>query len=435
MPSTVERKQTQHQRILAATIEILAYEGYAATTIGQIIAEAGVSRPTFYDYFADKDACLVGAIAAVNEQLLAQVEAAVRGQAPERASFAAIEAIFAFCSAQPAMARVLLDASLAGPAPALDARGEGIAALAGVVDGVHCDVPTEIPIPDIADDVLIAGIYRLLAARVRQGSRLDGEALSEILSWVQSYAAPAPERRWSTLKVLPAVAVTRVLGEPPFGHPPLAPASHFPGGRVAYHRQRLLFAAAELAKEKRLRTARIADITKRAKVGYRTFSRLFASKQDLLIVLHELGHMRTLAATTGAYFSSAPWPERVWAAGQAYTQYVAENPTIAHVGFLEPYAAGARGAQSMDNVLGTFTVFLAEGDVNVPAGRERPSRLAFDAIAATIFDFGFQAVRSGNGAELPALLPQAVFLVLAPFLGVEEAWGFVEGKVGAVEAG
>jgi hypothetical protein len=108
---------------------------------------------------------------------------------------------------------------------------------------------------------------------------------------------------------------------------------------------------------------------------------------------------------------------------------VAQNPTLAHIGFIEPYAAGPRAEQSMDKLLRAFTVFLADGDAHLPPGHERPTSVAREAIAATIFEMGFQQVRTGKSAELPALLPQAVFLVLAPFLGAEEAGRFVVGKL------
>jgi hypothetical protein len=97
-------------------------------------------------------------------------------------------------------------------------------------------------------------------------------------------------------------------------------------------------------------------------------------------------HPYCLGATAGAYFSRETWPEWVWAAGNAYARYLSRHPTIAHFGFVETYPAGTRAAEQTDKAIKAFTVFLYEGQTHTRAGRYRPSPLALDAIAATIFD-------------------------------------------------
>jgi AcrR family transcriptional regulator len=46
-------------RLLEAMAHVVAEKGYAATTVADVVAAAGVSRRTFYEQFFDKDACLV----------------------------------------------------------------------------------------------------------------------------------------------------------------------------------------------------------------------------------------------------------------------------------------------------------------------------------------------------------------------------------------
>jgi AcrR family transcriptional regulator len=415
--------------MLSAAVDIAARDGYKATTIGRIIAQAGVSRPTFYDYFANKDACLLATITMVNQHVLAQVDKRVKAQPPERAAYAAIEAIFELCVEDPAMARVLLDASLAGPARVLDARSDGIAAVARAIDDAHGAVSAQALVPDIGSSVLIAGILRLLGASLRRDDMPDIAMLGAVLSWVESYAAPATERRWASLRVASSSEPKSVTLEPPFGRAPLAAKHDFPGGPVEYARQRLLFAAGALSESKGFGPATVADITGRAGVSHRIFRRLFPTKEDLFLALYELGYTRALAATFSAYFSSSAWPESVWAAGQAYTEFVARNPTIAHVGFVDCYAAGARVARYMDKTLRAFTLFLADGDAHLTTERERPPQVVLDAIAATIFDLGHCHCRAGKSAELPDLLPQAAFIALTPFLGPQETARFIVGRL------
>jgi AcrR family transcriptional regulator len=47
--------ENQRQRIAAGMIQAIAKDGYVATSVAQVIAAAGVSRRTFYDYYRDKD--------------------------------------------------------------------------------------------------------------------------------------------------------------------------------------------------------------------------------------------------------------------------------------------------------------------------------------------------------------------------------------------
>lgn len=46
--------ENQRRRIAAAMIEVVADRGYLAATVTQVVAAAGVSRRTFYNYYADK---------------------------------------------------------------------------------------------------------------------------------------------------------------------------------------------------------------------------------------------------------------------------------------------------------------------------------------------------------------------------------------------
>ncbi len=83
----------------------------------------------------------------------------------------------------------------------------------------------------------------------------------------------------------------------------------------------------------------------------------------------------------------------------------------------------------MDDVLKVFTLFLHDAYAHIEPGRARPSTTALGAIAATIFEIGFQTIRKGHGPRLPTQLPSAVYLLLTPFLGPERARASVESMV------
>src|SRR5664279_4429812 len=84
-PSQNRRKASQRERLLTGMIAAANRDGYAGANVSEVIGEAGVSRPTFYDYFEDRDSCFVAAIADVHRRLLREVRDALAGGPPERA--------------------------------------------------------------------------------------------------------------------------------------------------------------------------------------------------------------------------------------------------------------------------------------------------------------------------------------------------------------
>jgi AcrR family transcriptional regulator len=193
-------------------------------------------------------------------------------------------------------------------------------------------------------------------------------------------------------------------------------------------RLRILFAAAEIAERKGYRAATIAEITERAGVERRSFDRVFADKQELLAAVHELTYEHVMAATAGAFFTEASWPERIWDAEVAFIQSIEQYPTLTHVGFVETHAAGPIAAQRLDELLLAFTFFLQEGYQCEPQGNP-PSPLALEAIAATNFEIAYTLTRGIANSTMAGLLPHVTFMSLVPFLGPAEANRFIDQKL------
>jgi AcrR family transcriptional regulator len=59
--------ESQRRRLLAGIAKALVEEGYARLTVEHVIANAGVSRKTFYEYFENWEECLLAAYDAVSE--------------------------------------------------------------------------------------------------------------------------------------------------------------------------------------------------------------------------------------------------------------------------------------------------------------------------------------------------------------------------------
>jgi TetR/AcrR family transcriptional regulator len=425
------RKATQRERLLAGMVTAANREGYSGASVSTVIGAAGVSRPTFYDYFEDRDDCFIATIVDVHERLLEDVRAAVAQAPPEQAVASAITALVAFASAQSASARFLMKESLAGGPVALGARDDAIEQTAQVIEDALGTVDSSTPVPDLPIAALLGAIHRLLATRLRRGERVLSGLREDLLAWVESYSRPASERRWSTLAPSPAPGPSPFLPRTALRAPPaLGPGRP----RMAEeevsenHRQRIMFATSQVVSERGYTAATIAEITRMAGVDGREFYRLYADKQEAFSAIHELGFQYLMAVTAGAFFAGSSWPERMWEAYRAAMQSVQENPTVANVGFVESYAVGLRGIQRVEDSRVAFTIFLQEG-FRLKQDGPAPSRVALEAIVTMVFEIVYRAARASAEPQTTTLLAPIMHLCLAPFMGPAAADEFIDAKL------
>jgi AcrR family transcriptional regulator len=67
-------RAVQRERLLMAAIRAAAELGYRGMNVQDVIDRAGVSRPTFYEHFANKDDCFIAAFDAGAERLRTRIE-------------------------------------------------------------------------------------------------------------------------------------------------------------------------------------------------------------------------------------------------------------------------------------------------------------------------------------------------------------------------
>jgi AcrR family transcriptional regulator len=129
----------QRERILTATIALVAARGYRSVSVAAIVGEAGVSRLKFYENFGSKQDAFLAAFDAGLEQAAARVAAATEeagGQATDRVA-AGIGALLDLLSARPDLARALIvEAPLLGVEIA-DRRERAEAAFAPLLEGLR----------------------------------------------------------------------------------------------------------------------------------------------------------------------------------------------------------------------------------------------------------------------------------------------------------
>ena len=105
-------------RLTEGLAAAIAEKGYAAITIADVVRVARVSKRTFYEHFADKEACFLALYAETTEELLELISNAVataHGPWQERIG-AAARAYFERVAAEPELIRAgLLEIHAAGP--------------------------------------------------------------------------------------------------------------------------------------------------------------------------------------------------------------------------------------------------------------------------------------------------------------------------------
>jgi AcrR family transcriptional regulator len=431
-PSTSKRgsKHTQRERLLAGMVATANRHGYAGANVSSVIAAAGVSRPTFYEYFRDRDDCFLEALKDAQQQLLDRVARAVSSAPPQGALTASVEAVVGFASAAPAQALFLMSEAMAGGHDALEARDRAIAQLTDTIETAHQAAGSHEQVPDVNPRVAIGGTYRLLASRLRRGELDLSRAQEDLTQWIECYQQPGELTRWRTLKPLAPEAGTELLGRPLSapGAPPPGRPIRSAEEVAANRRQRIMYAAAELAERKGCNATTIADITRLAGVDGQAFYAAFADKQDAFMAAHELGVQQVMHAVATAFFTGVRWPERVWAAGCALTGFLQSNPLVAHVGFVEAHAVGPGAVQRVEDSHLTFTIFLQEG-YQQPPRRMPPSRLALEAIITAIFETVYLEARKPGESQLPGMRGHIAFMALAPFLGADAANEFVDERL------
>jgi AcrR family transcriptional regulator len=423
------RKSTQRERLLEGMLSAAVRKGYSGATVAEVIAHAGVSRPTFYEYFTDRDDCFLAVHEEISEQLIAQVRNAVSEEEPERAVQAGVRALILRAEAKPDRARFLVNETLAGGSRILDQRDHTIARIERVIEQARAEAPMHSWTPDIPLRTLIGGICGVLAPRLRRNQHDLRTLAEEITTWIDCYRQPTEHHRWRTLEPGPPLPPPKHVSELALRPPPPLPPGRpsVSSAEVARNqRERILYATAEVAARKGYAAATIADITTSAGVDRRVFYANFRDKQEAFLAVHELGFQQVMAVCASAFFSASDWPERIWAGLHAGTHFLASYPILSHIGYVEAHAVGNPAIQRVDDSHAAFTIFVQEGFLRAS---NAPPRSALDAISAIILELGYHCARRRQIETFPQLTPHAAYIVLAPFLGAQAANEFIDRKL------
>jgi AcrR family transcriptional regulator len=425
---TERDKHTRRERLLASMVAAISEDGYERATVARVSARAGLSRPSFYQCFAGKEACFLSALEQVERGVLSTVTRALDGEPRPSATAAAIAALSAFARERPARAGLLMNGTLAAGPRALDARDRGVEEIARLIADAQPRLGARVAAPGLPNEILIGAVYRLLGARLRRRERWQQTLQGDLLDWIAAYQHPAAEQHWHALAPTLAADHATLLARAPLRAPP-APARgrtrHSSAALTENHRQRLIFAAAEVIARDGYPAASVVAITRAASLDGRVFYRLFSGKHDAFRAMRELAFQHAMAVTAGAFFTAEGWPAQIWESLRTFTQFLERNPALTRACLLESNADGAQTVQRFEDLVLGCTIFLQGGYQYRPQRQhDAPSQLELEAIALALLEIIYQRVRAGS--DMTGLAGQLAYVCLAPFVGALQAGELAE---------
>lgn len=395
-----EAARNQRERLFAAMVATVAEKGYEATTVADLVKLSGVSRSAFYRHFDDKEGCFLAAIEAMVEPTfdkLAGDESAPPGMERMRSAF---ETLIQTIVDQPAAAKMcVVEVYAAGEAGAeqvdrmMDRSTE-------VLAGLYAQVPERKGMPIELVRAIAGGIQKTIHKRLYRGQVDELPGLtSQLWEWIFSYPVPPGPLRATRRRTVKAVPFEERQAQ---SSPP----------------ERILRALAAVVAEKGYPNTTVAEVVERASTSQRTFYEHFKNKEDAIVAALDSGSSRMLAAALPAFRRAPDWPHAVHDTQEAMFRWGAEEPEYARMGGKEMYAAGTRALDQREIVTEGMEGLLSPGYELKP---ETPP-IAAEAIGGALYELLYDHVNKKGPETLPDLVPTLVYVTLAPFLEVEDAY-------------
>jgi TetR/AcrR family transcriptional regulator len=392
-----EVAENQRRRMYGAMIEAVATNGYGRTSVKQVVTLAGVSRRAFYEQFANKQECFLATLDLLAAQAMDSIATTYRsteGTLEQRLS-AALTTFAEVVQRNPKGSRLMLvDAPSAGPA-GWERLTETLTIFEERFAASFANAPDAAPLPEPVARAIVGGLRRATFVRLLEERTDEMPGLvGHMLSWTLVFKTAGPSPLRSRLRELPVDA--RLGSED--------------------DRARVLRSALELAALEgygNLTPMRIAD---EAGVSIDTFFDLFDDMEAcFLAAIEKLGEeVREIVSDPG--LTSAEWPAAVRRALDALMRYFAARPAYTQTMATGVFTMGQRAVDLGAELACEVAAKLTAGAPGLPL-----TGLAQEGVEGAIWHTIYCQTTNGGTGALPELSDYLAYVVLAPFLGAEEA--------------
>jgi AcrR family transcriptional regulator len=172
-------RTVQRERLIMAMLNAAADLGYREANVQDVIERAGVSRPTFYEHFTNKEDCFLAAFDTSAARLRQKVVAAARkGEVwRDRVRFG-LEALLHFMTSEPDTAQtVIVEARGASP-EAANRRVEMLDQFTACLEEQAEELLSDPPTNPVTASAIVGGVESLLYSRLCKG---EGEEIESLL--------------------------------------------------------------------------------------------------------------------------------------------------------------------------------------------------------------------------------------------------------------
>jgi AcrR family transcriptional regulator len=433
----------QRERLFKAMVEAVYEQGFVATTISDLVSRAGISRRSFYEHFNNKEECLLATYDTVVERLtrrLVKATSAAEDWPGQLEAF--LRALFEAAGDRPDAARlVCVEMGAAGPV-GVQRWAQGAALMQRfLVEGFE-RAPGPGTIPEPVARAIVGALRRILYSRVRneRSSRsLKAELLQllpDFLGWIALYypspaEIPSRPRRRRSRRLIGGRAPGTLSPPPLVGARGLPHGEHnLPRGFVIFNqRERIFDAIANLTAAKGYQSLSLDEIAAEAAVSLQTFYTHFANKEEAFLSTYEVGHAKSMAVINQTLARQSGWVDAVRAGTLALLEFLASEPSYAHLACVDVLIAFPRVADRLDEANAFYTQLLG-----LRIGADAPSLPAApivgEAIVGGVFELLHDYILRGETRELPELGDHIMYIALTPFLGSAGAWAATAGDKG-----
>ncbi len=413
--------ENQRERIFGAMVACVAERGYSATSVTDLVEVSGVSSRSFYDLFADKEACFVAALESLIQAAITFIGQSVGERHGESA---------------PAGIRLPKEPPAA---PTWEEQAERGFLAYGEMIGTHTAAAWMALVESYvagakAVDVLEgseAGFEELIRTIVQQSPDREGMPPELITAMIGANQEIARSRiRLGTTTELPTLCadlweLARSFRPPP---KPLRASGRIPKRQGESlegldHAERALRALTLVVAERGYQETTVDEVLKRAQMSATTFYAHFSGKEDAMLAAIDSACAQAMAVAMPAFSRQEDWPNGIRATYTALLNFLAVHPASAHLLTVATYAAGDVAIQRRNAGLRPLIAVIEN---NTNAWIQMPP-IVYEAIAGGVYHLLYRTVKKGT-RRLPSLAPVLTYLTLYPFLGAEEASEYANGS-------
>jgi len=159
--------EMQRARLLGGAVAAVEELGWGGVSVASIASRARVSRKTFYDLFADRDACLLEVLRDTGMLVQSELAAADLGERSWRERVRiGLWMILCFLEREPELARLCVVQSAFGGPVVARWRGEMLARLTGLVDEGRLQGVGAARVPGLTAEGVVGGVSAIVAKRI-----------------------------------------------------------------------------------------------------------------------------------------------------------------------------------------------------------------------------------------------------------------------------